>query len=121
MAGVYQEENLPEAVKDFHRVLSSAIEELEAVDWYNQRAAVTSDSEAKSIFEHNRDEEIEHFAMNVEWLRRNSDVFDAALRGFLFSKGAIKDAESAFTSGSGGSSGEGTAKSGSSLGVGSLK
>ena len=118
MASAYQEENLPNDVKDFHRVLSSAIEELEAVDWYHQRAAVTSDGEAKAIFEHNRDEEIEHFAMNVEWLRRKHKVFDEALRGFLFSEGAITEAEAAF---SGGASGEKTKSSSGSLGIGSLK
>ncbi|MDR1451412.1 MAG: ferritin [Helicobacteraceae bacterium] len=119
MANAYQEENLPNEVKDFHRVLSSAIEELEAVDWYHQRAATTSDGEAKSIFEHNRDEEIEHFAMNVEWLRRNNKAFDEALRGFLFSEGAIVGAEAAFTGGD--ISGESESSGGGSLGVGSLK
>ncbi|MDR2033322.1 MAG: ferritin [Helicobacteraceae bacterium] len=116
MANAYQEENLPSEVKDFHRIISSAMEELEAIDFYNQRAVVAIDSEAKSIFEHNRNEEIEHFAMCVEWLRRNNEVFDEALRGFLFSEGAIINAEAAFTGGdkSGGNSG-------GSLGVGSLK
>ncbi|MDR0747333.1 MAG: ferritin [Helicobacteraceae bacterium] len=115
MSTTYQEENLPSAAKEFHRVIASAIEELEAVDWYHQRAAVTGDSEAKAIFEHNRDEEIEHFAMSLEWLRRNHEPFDEALKAFLFSKGEITSAEAAFTSGEGSGSAIGA------LSIGSLK
>lgn len=87
-------EQLPQDVIEYHRIIKSVIEELEAVDWYNQRAALCMDSEAKAILEHNRDEEIEHACMGLEWLRRNNPVWDEMLREFLFTKGSIVAAES---------------------------
>lgn len=92
----YHEANLPEEVKEFHRMIQSVIEELEAVDWYNQRAAATKDPQIKAIVEHNRDEEIEHACMGLEWLRRNYPQWDEYLREFLFTEGditAIEDDE----------------------------
>lgn len=112
----YHEENLPDEVRDFHRVIQSTIEELEAVDWYNQRAAVAKDSDAKGIMEHNRDEEIEHAAMGIEWLRRRNSVFDDALRTFLFTEGPILEVEERYTSGE-----EGGSKASKGLKIGSLK
>lgn len=119
----FHEENLPPEVKDFHRVIQSTIEELEAVDWYNQRAAVATDPEAKAIMEHNRDEEIEHAAMGLEWLRRQNPVLDEALRAFLFKDGPIVGAEAAFTGKDGGTTEQGgsPAPSGGGLNIGSLK
>lgn len=93
----FHEENLPPEVKDFHRMIQSTIEELEAVDWYNQRAAVATDPEAKAIMEHNRDEEIEHAAMGLEWLRRKNPVFDEMLRAFLFTDTPIVGTEADVT------------------------
>jgi ferritin-like protein len=61
--------------RDLHRALTSLMEELEAVDWYQQRADATSDPELKAIILHNRDEEVEHAMMTLEWLRRNDEVF----------------------------------------------
>jgi ferritin-like protein len=74
---------------DFHRAVQSLIEELEAVDWYNQRVDACADPELKKILEHNRDEEIEHAAMTLEWIRRRNSTFDRKLRETLFKTGAI--------------------------------
>ena len=75
----------PEAV-DKHRAISSLMEEMEAVDWYDQRVAATADEELKAILAHNRDEEKEHAAMVLEWLRRQDPALDANLRKYLFSE-----------------------------------
>ena len=91
----YHEEDLPEEAKDYHRMIKSVMEELEAVDWYNQRAASTDDESLKAIVEHNRDEEIEHACMGLEWLRRNEPQGDEFMREFLFTEdeGAITELE----------------------------
>jgi len=78
----------PETI-NFHRAVISLIEELEAVDWYNQRAEACTDPELKAILEHNRDEEIEHASMTLEWIRRRSPIFDKQLRNALFKTGPI--------------------------------
>ena len=77
-------EELSEATRDMHRAIESLMEELEAVDWYNQRVDACKDKKLAAILAHNRDEEIEHAAMVLEWLRRNNKVFDEQLRRFLF-------------------------------------
>jgi ferritin-like protein len=97
-------------------MIKSVIEELEAIDWYNQRAAVTADPTVKAIVEHNRDEEIEHACMGLEWLRRNNPVFDENLKEFLFTQGDITMLES---SGADGESG--TQTEDGSLGLNGLK
>jgi ferritin-like protein len=76
---------------DFHRAVVSLIEELEAVDWYNQRVDACGDPELRGILAHNRDEEIEHASMTLEWIRRHSPVFDKELREALFKTGPITD------------------------------
>lgn len=88
---------LSDFAKDYHRIIQSTMEELEAIDWYNQRAECTADTEAKAIMEHNRDEEIEHACMGIEWLRKNSPVWDTMLREFLFKDGSIVGSENALT------------------------
>ncbi len=70
--------------RDMHRAITSLMEELEAVDWYNQRVDVCKDAELKSILAHNRDEEKEHAAMVLEWIRRRDPRFDKELREWLF-------------------------------------
>ncbi len=85
--------------KDYHRMIQSTMEELEAVDWYNQRAECATDPEAKAIMEHNRDEEIEHACMGIEWLRKNSPVWNEMLREFLFKDGDVVGSEQAMTGG----------------------
>jgi uncharacterized protein len=73
-------------VIDRHRAISSLMEELEAVDWYDQRVAATSDDELRAILAHNRDEEKEHAAMVLEWLRRQDPALDRNLRKYLFTE-----------------------------------
>ena len=84
-------EELNDEVRDFHRAVVSLMEELEAVDWYNQRVAACQDKELKSILAHNRDEEMEHAAMVLEWIRRRSPRFDKELKDYLFKEGPITD------------------------------
>jgi uncharacterized protein len=75
---------LTDETRDMHRTISSLMEELEAVDWYNQRVDACKNAELKAILEHNRDEEKEHAAMVLEWIRRQDSVFDKELKDFLF-------------------------------------
>jgi ferritin-like protein len=82
-------EKLSEKTKDMHRAITSLMEELEAVDWYNQRVDVCSDPELKRILEHNRDEEKEHAVMVLEWIRRQDPKMDHELRERLFKAGDI--------------------------------
>ena len=75
----------PEII-DKHRAISSLMEELEAIDWYDQRVAAATDDDLKAVLAHNRDEEKEHAAMVLEWLRRRDPALDANLRKYLFSE-----------------------------------
>ena len=75
---------LSDQTRDMHRAIVSLMEELEAVDWYNQRADACKDPELKAILAHNRDEEKEHAAMVLEWIRRRDPAFSAHLKDFLF-------------------------------------
>ena len=77
-------EELSQATRDMHKAIVSLMEELEAVDWYNQRADVCKDPELKAILEHNRDEEKEHAAMVLEWIRRKDPAFSNELKDYLF-------------------------------------
>jgi ferritin-like protein len=77
-------ETLGPEVIDRHRAIVSIMEELEAVDWYDQRVHATDDAELAAVLAHNRDEEKEHFAMTLEWLRRRDPVLDRHLRTYLF-------------------------------------
>lgn len=77
-------EELSSQARDLHRAIISLMEELEAVDWYNQRVDACKDEDLKSILAHNRDEEKEHAAMLVEWLRRNDKRFEKELKDYLF-------------------------------------
>jgi hypothetical protein len=87
------EEKMDEKTLDTARILNSLKEEVEAVNWYNQRAAATSDPEVKAILEHNRDEEIEHAAMALEWLRRNIPAWEEELGTYLFTNQPITQIE----------------------------
>lgn len=82
-------ERLTKETLAMHQAISSLMEELEAVDWYRQRADDCDDPSLKAILLHNMREEIEHAAMALEWLRRNSSDFDKELREYLFSEGDI--------------------------------
>lgn len=79
------EQNLTQATKDMHRAIISLMEELEAMDWYNQRIDVCKDEELSKILAHNRDEEKEHASMLLEWIRRHDPTFDKELKDYLFS------------------------------------
>lgn len=84
-------ERLSKKTISMHHAIVSLMEELEAADWYSQRADDCEDEALKEILLHNMREEIEHAAMILEWLRRNSDDFDKQLREFLFTDGDIMD------------------------------
>jgi len=105
-------------VIDHHRALVSLMEELEAVDWYDQRAKATDDAGLRAILEHNRDEEKEHAAMALEWLRRHDPKLDEHLRTYLFTDAPITEIEEAVEGGEGTPSSEG---GDGSLGIGSLR
>jgi ferritin-like protein len=75
---------LLDETRDMHRAIVSLMEELEAIDWYNQRVDACKDPELKAILAHNRDEEKEHAAMVVEWIRRRDAKFAEELKDYLF-------------------------------------
>ena len=110
---------LKPATIDRHRAVVSIMEELEAVDWYDQRIDAATDQELKELLAHNRDEEKEHAAMMLEWLRRHDAKLDEHLRTYLFTnKRLLQIEEEAEGKGDGGdtsSAGDG------SLGIGSLR
>ena len=83
------EAHLTPATRDMHRALASLMEELEAIDWYQQRIDATDDGELREVLDHNRKEEQEHAAMVLEWIRRRDPAFDAHLRDYLFTEGRI--------------------------------
>jgi ferritin-like protein len=116
--GLHEDAKLikPETIER-HRAFASLGEELEAIDWYDQRVDATQDDELRKIIAHNRDEEKEHAAMTLEWLRRHDPQLDTALRTYLFAEGSIVGREESAANGGAGreSSGDG------SLGIGSLK
>ena len=87
---------------DRHRAVASIMEELEAVDWYDQRVDATDDPALAAVLAHNRDEEKEHAAMALEWLRRHDPVLDRHLRTYLFTDQPITEIESEDTGGDGG-------------------
>ena len=84
---------MSEDARNFSRAVKSVQEELEAVDWYNQRAQATSDTQLREILTHNRNEEIEHAVMTLEWLRRHDEVFNKHMKSYLFSSGDILEIE----------------------------
>lgn len=72
-----------------HQAIASLMEELEAVDWYRQRADDCDDDALKEILLHNMREEMEHAAMVLEWIRRNDEDFAHELKDNLFKEGEI--------------------------------
>jgi uncharacterized protein len=111
------EPDLPPEVVDRHRAIVSIMEELEAIDWYDQRAAATSDADLAEVLGHNRDEEKEHAAMTLEWLRRHDPLLDRHLRTYLFTDGDILAIEHEVDHGGM----TGSAADFASLGIGSLR
>jgi ferritin-like protein len=82
-------EDISPATMERHRGIVSLMEELEAMDWYDQRVDASTDPQLREVLAHNRDEETEHAAMSLEWLRRNDPALDAHLREYLFTEGSI--------------------------------
>jgi hypothetical protein len=112
------QELLDEAAIDHHRAMTSLCEELDAIDWYDQRVRATSDESLAAVLAYNRDDEKEHAAMALEWLRRRDVALDANLRKFLFTSGPITEVgERAIDGGSDSA----TPDAPGSLGIGSLK
>ena len=111
-------EVLKTETKDRHRAIVSLMEELEAVDWYDQRVDAATDEELRAVLAHNRDEEKEHAAMTLEWLRRRDAGWAEQLRNYLFTEKPILEVEEAIDAAEEG--GEGTSSDGS-LGIGSLR
>ena len=115
-------ERLSETVVDRHRALVSIMEELEAVDWYDQRAHATTDGSLREILAHNRDEEKEHACMVLEWLRRNDATLDRMMRTYLFTEGSILEVEEETEHGGSGDAGTRAAQPpGGDLGIGTLR
>ncbi len=114
-AGFHEaDDRLRPETKDLHRALVSLMEELEAIDWYGQRIDAAQDEELKAILAHNRNEEQEHAAMLLEWIRRHDRAFGGHLREYLFTEGPIGAREV----GAGAADG---AAAGASVSVGSLR
>jgi len=84
-----------DGTRNLHRALISLIEELEAIDWYQQRADACTDPALKAVLLHNRNEEVEHGVMTLEWLRRNDATFDKFLHRYLFKDQDIIEIEEA--------------------------
>jgi ferritin-like protein len=103
---------------DRHRAIVSIMEELEAIDWYDQRIDAADDRELAAILAHNRDEEKEHATMTLEWLRRRDAKFDEVLRTYLFSEKPVLEIEKAADAAE---SGKADTGDDGSLGIGSLK
>ncbi len=119
-------ESLSAEIQDQHRAIESLIEELEAVMWYHQRAAVCADDQLRAVLEHNRNEEIEHAMMNLEWVRRNWPEFDENMKTYLFTTAPIEQVEELAQEGEGGGedaqdAGQGSDASAGSLNIGSLR
>jgi len=93
--GSYHEpsEKLSKKTLELHRAINSLIEELEAIDWYQQRVDATEDEGLREILTHNRDEEKEHAAMILEWIRRNDKAMAEELKTYLFTEGKITEIE----------------------------
>ena len=86
-------EKLSKKTLNLHNAITSLIEELEAVDWYRQRAEDTADPDLKAVLLHNAREEIEHASMVLEWIRRHDNEFDEQLKEYLFKEGSITGRE----------------------------
>jgi ferritin-like protein len=115
-------ELLDPATIDYHRAMTSLCEELEAIDWYDQRVKATGDPSLAAVLAHNRDEEKEHASMTLEWLRRRDAALDSNLRKYLFTTAPVTEIEATGgeADGGGGPAGPRSPRTGS-LGIGSLR
>src|SRR4051812_19570868 len=116
-------ELLSEDTKNTHRAIVSLMEELEAIDWYQQRAEACSDPELSAVLTHNKNEEVEHAMMTLEWLRRKHTVFAENIETYIDSSGPILEVEAQSTGGNGegGSPAKGKGEGGESKGHASSK
>ena len=114
-------ELLSTAIIERHRALVSLMEELEAVDWYDQRVEASTDDSIRAVMAHNRDEEKEHAAMTLEWLRRNDAKWDEVLRTYLFTELPITEVEAEAEGRNGDDGGDGGASGSGSLAIGDLR
>ena len=117
-------ELLGEETRNLHRALVSLIEELEAIDWYQQRADACTEPALKAVLLHNRNEEVEHGMMTLEWLRRHDATFDKFTRRYLFKEAdiiAIEEAADAAAKGEGEAAAAPSQKGDGSLGIRSLR
>lgn len=126
MAGASQgfheaEEKLSPETKNIHRALVSLQEELEAIDWYRQRADATENEALKAVLLHNMGEEVEHACMLLEWLRRQVPVFEKNLRTYLFQEQPITEIEKREEGTNGGAQPLGKQPDRMSLTVGAMK
>jgi ferritin-like protein len=113
---------LSSELQDRHRAIVSIMEELEAIDWYDQRVAAATDAELAALLAHNRDEEKEHASMLLEWLRRRDQALDATLRQYLFQEASPLAIEAQVEAGSGtGASAQPAPPADGTLGIGTLK
>jgi ferritin-like protein len=108
-------ELLTEETRNMHRAIVSLMEELQATDWYQQRVDACSDPQLKDVLLHNKNEEIEHATMLMEWIRRHNGHFDEMMRTYLFSELPITGIEK------GTAAGRGAASAAETLGIGSMK
>ena len=114
-------ELLSEDTKNTHRAIVSLMEELEAIDWYQQRAEACGDPELSAVLTHNKNEEVEHAMMTLEWLRRQSSVFNDNIATYINSSGPITEVEEAMVAtgkGEGGTGARGKIDSASGKGEG---
>src|SRR5258705_6953582 len=80
---------LTDEARTYARIITSLIEEAEAIDWYQQRMSVENDTEAGAIMESAQEEEFKHFGMDLEFLLRRTPKWRAALQRILFKQGDI--------------------------------
>ena len=117
-AGLQESESrLSPETADRHRAIASLREELDAIDRYDQRVDATTDTDLASVMAHNRDEEKEHTAMLLEWLRRHDAVLEGDLRTYLFTSAPVTEIEA----GAEEKAGAGAADGSGTFGIGSLR
>jgi hypothetical protein len=116
-------ERLSQETLNLHFAIVSLMEELDAIDWYRQRADDAEDETLKQLLLHNMREEMEHASMLLEWIRRRDGDFERFLKTYLFTEGSILQEEKAATAGGTAREGSETARRGAQTGftIGSLR
>jgi len=109
-------ERLSQQTLNLHFAIVSLMEELDAIDWYRQRADDAEDETLKELLLHNMREEMEHASMLLEWIRRHDSDFGGFLKTYLFTEGSILKEEQAATSRGVAEGGSDTSQSGAARG-----